>query len=114
MTVHELALADARRIAVRAQLLDGARPDGLLETVRRLTVLQVDPVSAIAPNAELVPWSRLGSAYQPAGLADALAVLLAFPLRGAALGEGQCSLARVGRGEHRRGDRALLGERLLG
>ena len=81
MTVHELSLADARRIAVRAQLLDGARPDGLLETVRRLTVLQVDPVSAIAPNAELVPWSRLGSAYQPADLADALSVRTLIELR---------------------------------
>jgi hypothetical protein len=81
MTVHELSLADARRIAVRAQLLDRARPDGLLDTVRRLTVLQVDPVSAIAPNADLVPWSRLGSAYQPAGLADALSVRTLIELR---------------------------------
>jgi len=70
--VHELSLADARRIAVRAQLLDRARPDGLLDTVRRLTLLQVDPVSAIAPNADLVPWSRLGPAYDPADLAGAL------------------------------------------
>ena len=79
--MHELSLADARRIAVRAQLLDGARPDGLLETVRRLTVLQVDPVSAIAPNADLVPWSRLGSAYQPADLTDALSVRTLIELR---------------------------------
>ena len=70
--MHELSLADARRIAVRAQLLDRARPDGLLDTVRRLTLLQVDPVSAIAPNADLVPWSRLGPAYDPADLAGAL------------------------------------------
>src|SRR5690348_3737377 len=81
MTVHELSLADARRIAVRAQLLDRARPDRLLDTVRRLTVLQVDPVSAIAPNAELVPWSRLGSAYQPADQADALSVRTLIELR---------------------------------
>jgi uncharacterized protein YcaQ len=60
VTVHELSLADARRIAVRAQLLDRARPDGLLDAVRRLTLLQVDPVSAIAPNADLVSWSRCG------------------------------------------------------
>ena len=72
--MQELSPADARRIAVRAQLLNRARPDGLLETVRRLTLLQVDPVSAIAPNADLVSWSRLGAAYDPADRADALSV----------------------------------------
>ena len=72
MTVHELSLADARRIAVRAQALDSARPGGLLEVVRRLTLLQIDPVAAIAPNADLVAWSRLGSCYSPGELAAAL------------------------------------------
>jgi hypothetical protein len=37
VTVHELSRGDARRIAVRAQLLDGSRPAGLLDVVRRLT-----------------------------------------------------------------------------
>src|SRR6185437_1299123 len=50
MTVHELSRDDARRIAVRAQALGSARPGGLLEVVRRLTLLQIDPVAAIAPN----------------------------------------------------------------
>src|ERR1041384_8883364 len=81
MTVHELSLADARRIAVRAQLLDQARPDGLVVMVRRLTLLQVDPVSAVAPNADLVSWSRLGPAYQPADLTDALSVRTLIELR---------------------------------
>src|SRR4051812_3244728 len=72
MTVHELSPADARRIAVRAQWLDRARPTDLLEVVRRLTLLQLDPTAAIAPNADLVAWSRLGSAYPPADLTDAL------------------------------------------
>ena len=72
MTVHELSRVDARRIAVRAQLLDGARPAGLLETVRHLTLLQIDPTAAIAPNADLVAWSRLGSPYSPAELESAL------------------------------------------
>jgi hypothetical protein len=64
---------DARRIAVRAQLLDRQRPAGLLDTVRRLTLLQIDPTAAVAPNADLVAWSRLGSAYSPAELTEALA-----------------------------------------
>ncbi|MFZ0491703.1 MAG: crosslink repair DNA glycosylase YcaQ family protein [Acidimicrobiia bacterium] len=61
--VHELSRTDARRIAVRAQLLDTNRPHDLLEVVRHLTLLQIDPTDAIAPNAHLVAWSRLGSSY---------------------------------------------------
>jgi uncharacterized protein YcaQ len=72
VAVHELSRAEARRIAVRAQLLDGARPGDLLDTVRRLTLLEYDQTSAVAPNADLVAWTRLGSAYSRADLADAL------------------------------------------
>src|SRR5215207_1044593 len=61
MTVHELTREDARRIAVRGQVLDAERPAALLDTVRRLTLLQLDPIAAVAPNADLVAWSRLGS-----------------------------------------------------
>jgi uncharacterized protein len=72
VTVHELSRLDARRIAVRAQLLDSPRPTDLLAVVRRLTLLQIDPTAAIAPTADLVAWSRLGSSYSPAELAKAL------------------------------------------
>jgi uncharacterized protein len=70
--VHRLTKAQARRIAVRAQLLDAPRPTDLLAVVQRLTLLQIDPTAAIAPSADLVAWSRLGSAYQPAQLRQAL------------------------------------------
>ena len=63
--MHELTKAQARRIAVRAQLLDAPRPTDLLEVVQRLTLLQIDPTAAIAPSADLVLWSRLGPAYHP-------------------------------------------------
>ena len=63
MVVRERSRADARRIAVRAQLLDGQRPAGLFDVVRRLTMLQNDRTAAVAPNADLVAWSRLGSSY---------------------------------------------------
>ncbi len=43
-----------------------------LAVVHHLTLLQVDPTAAVAPNADLVAWSRLGSAYQPAHLQQAL------------------------------------------
>jgi uncharacterized protein len=72
VTVHELSRTDARRIAVRAQLLARSRPAGLLDVVRHLTLLQIDPTAAIAPNADLVAWSRLGSPYSPAELDAAL------------------------------------------
>jgi len=73
MAVHKLSLQAARRIAVRAQMLTRERPAGLLELVRRLTLLQVDPTAAVAPNAELVAWSRLGPAFAPQDLTAALA-----------------------------------------
>jgi uncharacterized protein len=72
VTPHELSRTDARRIAVRAQLLGGQRPTDLLDVVRHLTLLQLDPTAAIAPNADLVAWSRLGSVYQTSDLRTAL------------------------------------------
>jgi uncharacterized protein YcaQ len=70
--VHRLTKAQARRIAVRAQLLDASRPSDLVSVVQRLTLLQIDPTAAIAPSADLVAWSRLGSAYEPGDLKHAL------------------------------------------
>jgi uncharacterized protein len=70
--VHRLTKAQARRIVVRAQLLDAPRPADLLAVVQRLTLLQIDPTAAIAPSADLVAWSRLGSAYRPEHLRQAL------------------------------------------
>ena len=70
--MHRLTKAQARRIAVRAQLLDAPRPTDLLTVVQRLTLLQIDPTAAIAPSADLVAWSRLGSSYEPAHLQQAL------------------------------------------
>jgi uncharacterized protein len=81
VTVHQLSRRDARRVAVRAQLLDRPRPTELLEVVRQLTLLQIDPTAAIAPNADLVAWSRLGSSYSPAELATALAERRLLELR---------------------------------
>lgn len=72
MTVFRLDRAEARRIAVRAQLLDARRPADLLTVVDQLTFLQLDPTAAVAPSADLVAWTRLGAAYQPAHLQQAL------------------------------------------
>jgi uncharacterized protein YcaQ len=70
----ELTRAQARRIAVRAQLLDAHRPVSVVAVVRGLTVIQRYPYADIAPSADLVLWSRLGSRYEPDDLQRALEV----------------------------------------
>jgi hypothetical protein len=80
--VHELSGADARRIAVRAQLLGAARPSALLDVVRALTMLQIDTASAVAPSPDLVAWSRLGSSYSPEELEVARDQRVLVELRG--------------------------------
>ena len=55
-----VSLEEARRIAVRAQVLDGSATS-VRETVRRLGFLQIDVVSTVAPPQYLVLWSRLGN-----------------------------------------------------
>jgi uncharacterized protein len=72
VSVLRLSRAEARRIAVSAQLLDANRPTDLLEVVKHLTFLQIDPTAAIAPAADLVAWTRLGSSYRPEQLRQAL------------------------------------------
>ena len=57
---------------MQAQLLDANRPADVLDVIRRLTLLQHDQTSAVAPSAELVLWSRLGSAFRAAELHAAL------------------------------------------
>lgn len=68
----ELTREEARRIAVRAQLLSEPRPDDLLEVVRQLTYVQLEPTAYVAPTADLVLWSRLGGAYRPEDLTRTL------------------------------------------
>ena len=80
--VHSLTRRDARRIAVRAQLLAAPRPTDLLDVARQLAVVQVDLTAAVAPSADLVFWSRLGSAYSPGDLEEALADQSLIELQG--------------------------------
>jgi uncharacterized protein len=53
---------EARRIAVRAQALDGSATD-VLDTVRRLNFLQIDVVQPVERPQHLVLFSRLGARY---------------------------------------------------
>src|SRR5216683_4632973 len=107
MAVRELSRLDARRIAVRAQLLDRPRPTELLEVVRQLTLLQIDPTAAIAPNADLVAWSRLGSSYSPAEADTALADRTLLELRAMIRPSEDLTLYRA---DMARWDRAEHGE----
>ena len=61
-----VSVEEARRIAVRAQLLDGSARS-VLDTVRRLGFLQLDPIATVATPQELVLQARLGS-FDPAEL----------------------------------------------
>jgi uncharacterized protein YcaQ len=66
---HRLSRDEARRIAIRAQLLTAERPAGIVETIDALTIVNIEPTAAIAPSADHVLWSRLGWPYDPADLA---------------------------------------------
>ena len=62
-----VSVDEARRIAICSQLLDGSATS-VLDTVRRIGYLQIDPISTVAPPQHLVLWSRLGSRYDRAEL----------------------------------------------
>lgn len=89
---HQITVTQARRIALRAQLLDARRPVDLVHTVEDLTFLAVDPTSAIAPATDLVAWSRLGKGYWPGAVDDAIADGMLFQLRGTVRSMGDLPL----------------------
>ena len=59
---------------MRAQALDADPPLSVVDAVRRLAAVQVYPYADVAPSADLVLWSRLGSRYEPDDLQQALEV----------------------------------------
>jgi uncharacterized protein len=72
---REIPVEVVRRLAITRQRLAGPRPrptrDGIVETVRDLGYLQLDPINVVARSHQLVLWSRLG----PYDLGDLEALL---------------------------------------
>ena len=68
LKTQTLDIRRARRLAIKAQLLSAPRPQGVVETVRALRFVQMDPTSSVARTEHLVLFSRLGRRYRPAEL----------------------------------------------
>jgi uncharacterized protein YcaQ len=64
----ELNLERARRLAIAGQLLTAPRPRSILEVVRELGEVQMDPTRAVARTEHLVLFSRLGRRFRVAEL----------------------------------------------
>jgi len=66
--MHQISMKTARRLAIAAQQLVGPYPEAtsqtLLETLRQIRCLQMDPIRAVERTQYLVLWSRLGQ-YDP-------------------------------------------------
>ena len=95
VAAHQLSRADARRIAVQAQLLDLPRPTDVVDVVEHLTMLQIDPAAPIAPSADLVLWSRIGASYSPSQLRQALDEQVLIEYQGSVRHPGYFALLRA-------------------
>jgi uncharacterized protein len=69
---HELTRDQARRIAVRAQLLDADRPADIIEVAEQLGAIKIDPTATIAPAENTILWSRIGASYDQGQLTRAV------------------------------------------
>ncbi|MBC2934624.1 DNA glycosylase AlkZ-like family protein [Nocardioides sp. zg-1228] len=94
-TGHDLTPQQARRIAVRAQLLAEPRPDDVLDVVRHLGFLQVDLTRVVAPHADLALWTRLGGSYEPEDLEDLVGDGALVEVRGMLLPSEDVALLRA-------------------
>ena len=74
LTTHRLTKDQARRIVVRAQLLDADRPGDVVEVAEQLGYVKIDPTATIAPCEHTVLWSRIGWSYEPGQLQKAVEI----------------------------------------
>jgi uncharacterized protein len=66
--IHKFTRDEARRIAVRAQLLYADRPGDVIEVAEQLGAIKIDPTATIAPAEHSILWSRIGLGYEPVQL----------------------------------------------
>ncbi len=71
---HPLTRDQARRLAVRAQLLDAERPGDVVEVAEQLGYVKIDPTATIAPCEQTVLWSRIGWSYEGGQLVKAVEI----------------------------------------
>ena len=71
---HRLTRDEARRIAVRAQLLDADRPGDVVEVAEQLRYIKIDPTATIAPCEHTILWSRIGWSYEAGQLQKAVEI----------------------------------------
>jgi uncharacterized protein YcaQ len=69
---HELTRDQARRIAVRAQLLDADRPSDVVEVAEQLGAIKIDPTATIAPAEDTILWTRIGASFEAFQLTKAV------------------------------------------
>ncbi|MDE0461592.1 MAG: winged helix DNA-binding domain-containing protein [Caldilineaceae bacterium] len=73
METIKLTETEARRLAVAVQRLEGPRVEaskaGILELMRQINCLQIDPIRAVERTQLLVLWSRMG-AFDPSWLEE--------------------------------------------
>jgi uncharacterized protein YcaQ len=71
---HRLTRDEARRISVRAQLLDADRPGDVVEVAEQLGYVKIDPTATIAPAEQTILWSRIGWSYEAGQLQKAVEI----------------------------------------
>ena len=72
MEPHRLTREQARRIIVRAQLLEADRPGDVVEVAEQLGSIKIDPTAVVAPSEQAIPWARIGWGYEPGQLTKAV------------------------------------------
>lgn len=70
--MRTLTRDEARRIVVRAALLDADRPGDVVEVVEQIGKLKIDPTAVIAPSEHSMLWARIGWSYEPGQLRKAV------------------------------------------
>ncbi|WP_298744763.1 crosslink repair DNA glycosylase YcaQ family protein [uncultured Microbacterium sp.] len=70
--MHQLSRDEARRLVVRAHLLDADRPGDVVEVAEQLAAIKIDPTATIATSEQTILWSRIGWSYEPGQLRKAV------------------------------------------